>query len=63
MRDTQRTWNVDNATFNRIVVSFDNPDDVSIVIQNYRWLLSLAEAALFTLTATDPLPLQTPTEE
>ncbi len=37
------TWNFDDATFNRTVASFDNPDYVSIVIHNYRWRLSLAE--------------------
>ena len=36
-------WAFDDATFNRTAASFDNPDYVSIVIQNYRWRLSLAE--------------------
>src|SRR5256884_8218777 len=36
-------WNFDDATFDRSVASFDNPDHVSIVIHNYRWRLALAE--------------------
>jgi pimeloyl-ACP methyl ester carboxylesterase len=36
-------WNFDDATFDRTAVSFDNPDHVSIVIDNYRWRLGLAE--------------------
>jgi pimeloyl-ACP methyl ester carboxylesterase len=34
-------WSFDDATFNRSVVSLDNPDQVSIVIGNYRWRLGL----------------------
>jgi pimeloyl-ACP methyl ester carboxylesterase len=37
------TWKFDDATFERTAASFDNPDHVAIVIQNYRWRLSLAE--------------------
>ena len=37
------TWDFDEATFDRTAASFDNRDDVSIVIHNYRWRLSLAE--------------------
>ena len=33
----------DDATFDRSAASFDNPDDVPIVIRNYRWRLGLAE--------------------
>jgi pimeloyl-ACP methyl ester carboxylesterase len=36
-------WNFDDATFNRTASSFDNPDQVSIVIHNYRWRLGLAD--------------------
>src|SRR5207344_2338441 len=36
-------WNFDDATFDRSAASFKNPDHVSIVIQNYRWRLGLAE--------------------
>ncbi len=36
-------WDFDDATFDRSAASFDNADHVSIVIQNYRWRLGLAE--------------------
>ncbi len=36
-------WNFDDATFDRTAASFDNPDHVAIVINNYRWRLGLAE--------------------
>jgi pimeloyl-ACP methyl ester carboxylesterase len=36
-------WNFDDATFDRSAASFENPDHVAIVIQNYRWRLGLAE--------------------
>jgi pimeloyl-ACP methyl ester carboxylesterase len=36
-------WAFDDATFDRSAAAFDNPDHVSIVIQSYRWRLSLAE--------------------
>ena len=36
-------WDFDNATFERSAAAFDNPDQVSIVIHNYRWRLGLAE--------------------
>ena len=36
-------WHFDDATFDRSVAAFDNPDHVSIVIHNYRWRLGLAE--------------------
>jgi len=35
-------WNFDDATFDRSAASFDNPDHVAIVIQNYRWRMGLA---------------------
>jgi pimeloyl-ACP methyl ester carboxylesterase len=36
-------WNFDDATFDRSAAAFDNPDQVAIVIHNYRWRLGLAE--------------------
>jgi pimeloyl-ACP methyl ester carboxylesterase len=36
-------WVFDDATFDRTVASFDNPDHVAIVVHNYRWRLGLAE--------------------
>ncbi len=36
-------WKFDTATYEQTAKSFDNPDHVAIVIQNYRWRLSLAE--------------------
>jgi pimeloyl-ACP methyl ester carboxylesterase len=36
-------WNFDDATFDRTVAAFDNPDHVAIVIHNYRWRLALAQ--------------------
>ena len=36
------TWQFDDATFDRTAPSFDNPDHVAIVIDNYRWRLSLS---------------------
>ncbi|MDN3582637.1 alpha/beta fold hydrolase [Mucilaginibacter flavus] len=36
-------WNFDDATYNRTASSFNNPDHVAIVINNYRWRLNLAE--------------------
>jgi pimeloyl-ACP methyl ester carboxylesterase len=35
-------WKFDDATFERTAGAFDNPDQVSVVIHNYRWRLSLA---------------------
>jgi pimeloyl-ACP methyl ester carboxylesterase len=35
-------WEFDDATFDRSAASFDNPDHVDIVIDNYRWRLGLA---------------------
>jgi pimeloyl-ACP methyl ester carboxylesterase len=35
-------WHFDDATFDRSATAFDNPDHVSIVIDNYRWRLGLA---------------------
>lgn len=36
-------WKFDDATFDRTVASFENPDHVSIVIHNYHWRMGLAE--------------------
>jgi pimeloyl-ACP methyl ester carboxylesterase len=35
-------WKFADATFDRTAASFDNPDHVAIVIDNYRWRLGLA---------------------
>ncbi|GAB2461605.1 alpha/beta fold hydrolase [Streptomyces incanus] len=37
------TWNFDEATFDRTAAAFNNPDYVSIVIDNYRWRLGLTK--------------------
>ena len=42
-RQASPKWDFDNATFERSVTAFDNPDHVDIVIHNYRWRLGLAE--------------------
>ncbi|TDW51816.1 pimeloyl-ACP methyl ester carboxylesterase [Flavobacterium sp. 270] len=34
-------WNFDKATYDQTAQSFENPDQVAIVIHNYRWRLSL----------------------
>jgi pimeloyl-ACP methyl ester carboxylesterase len=36
-------WAFDDATFDRSVRAFDNPDHVDIVIHNYRWRMDLAQ--------------------
>ena len=36
-------WKFDDSTFDRSAASFDNPDHVAIVIDNYRWRLGLVE--------------------
>jgi pimeloyl-ACP methyl ester carboxylesterase len=36
-------WDFDEATFERSARSFENPDHVDIVINNYRWRLGLAD--------------------
>jgi pimeloyl-ACP methyl ester carboxylesterase len=36
-------WNFDEATYARSAASFDHPDHVDIVINNYRWRLGLAQ--------------------
>ncbi len=35
-------WDFDDATFDRSAASFENPDHVEIVIDNYRWRLGLS---------------------
>ncbi|MFP4891154.1 alpha/beta fold hydrolase [Paraburkholderia sp. EG304] len=35
-------WRFDDATYERTAASFDNPDHVAVVIDNYRWRLGLA---------------------
>jgi hypothetical protein len=35
-------WDFNDATFNRSAASFENPDHVAIVIDNYRWRLGLS---------------------
>ncbi|MFB6983107.1 alpha/beta fold hydrolase [Streptomyces scopuliridis] len=37
------TWDFDKATYDRTAQAFNNPDYVAIVIDNYRWRLSLAK--------------------
>jgi pimeloyl-ACP methyl ester carboxylesterase len=41
-RSASPRWEFDDATFNRSAASFDNPDHVAIVIDNYRWRLGLS---------------------
>ncbi len=36
-------WQFDEATFDRSAAALDNPDQVAIVIHNYRWRLGVAE--------------------
>jgi len=36
-------WAFNDATFDRSVAAFDNPDHVAVVVHNYRWRLGLAE--------------------
>ena len=42
-RTASPRWDFDDATFDRSVASFDNPDHVEIVIDNYRWRIGLTE--------------------
>jgi pimeloyl-ACP methyl ester carboxylesterase len=42
-RTASPRWDFDDATFDRSAASFDNPDHVEIVINNYRWRLGLAD--------------------
>jgi len=36
-------WAFDDATYERSAAAFDNPDQVEIVVHNYRWRLGLAD--------------------
>jgi hypothetical protein len=36
-------WEFDGATFDRSAAALDNPDQVAVVIHNYRWRLGLSE--------------------
>jgi pimeloyl-ACP methyl ester carboxylesterase len=40
-RTASPKWAFDDTTFDRSAASFDNPDHVAIVIDNYRWRLGL----------------------
>ena len=42
-RTASPRWDFDEATFDRSAASFDNPDHVEIVINNYRWRLGLVD--------------------
>jgi pimeloyl-ACP methyl ester carboxylesterase len=42
-RTASPRWKFDEATFDRSAASFDNPDHVDIVIDNYRWRLGLTD--------------------
>jgi pimeloyl-ACP methyl ester carboxylesterase len=42
-RTASPRWDFDDATFERSAASFDNPDHVAIVVDNYRWRIGLAE--------------------
>jgi len=42
-RTASPKWSFDDATFERSVASFDNPDHVAIVVDNYRWRIGLSE--------------------
>jgi pimeloyl-ACP methyl ester carboxylesterase len=42
-RTASPKWHFDDAVFERSAASLDNPDQVAIVIHNYRWRLGLAE--------------------
>jgi len=58
-------WNFDDVTFERSAVALDNPDQVALVVHNYRWRLGLADgeakyAALEKRLAGLP-PIKVPT--
>lgn len=42
-RTASPKWNFDDETFDRSAASFKNPDQVAIVIHNYRWRIGVAE--------------------
>jgi pimeloyl-ACP methyl ester carboxylesterase len=58
-RTASPRWDFDDATFERSAAALDNPDNVPIVIHNYRWRLGLAAGearfeALETRLASSP---------
>jgi pimeloyl-ACP methyl ester carboxylesterase len=42
-RTASPRWSFDDATFERSAASFDNPDHVALVVDNYRWRIGLSE--------------------
>ena len=42
-RTASPKWSFDDVTFERSAASFDNPDHVAIVVDNYRWRIGLSE--------------------
>jgi pimeloyl-ACP methyl ester carboxylesterase len=54
-RTASPKWNFDDATFERSAASFDNPDHVAIVIDNYRWRLGLTDGESAYLDLEDRL--------
>ena len=42
-RTASPKWSFDDATFERSAAAFDNPDHVTIVVDNYRWRIGLTE--------------------
>src|SRR4051794_16311262 len=52
-------WDFDDATFDRSAASFDNPDHVEIVMNNYRWRLGLADGEAY-LADLEPQPAAGP---
>ena len=42
-RTASPKWSFDDAAFERSAASFDNPDHVAIVVDNYRWRIGLSE--------------------
>jgi len=42
-RTASPKWSFDDAAFERSAASFDNPDHVAIVVDNYRWRIGLTE--------------------
>jgi pimeloyl-ACP methyl ester carboxylesterase len=42
-RTASAKWSFDDASFERSAASFDNPDHVPIVVDNYRWRIGLSE--------------------
>jgi len=42
-RQASPRWNFSDATFERSVPAFDNPDHVALVIHNYRWRIGLVD--------------------